>query len=332
VKSSGTFSVGTLDGRLSRAQAHYVIDRLQAAHPKAVYQTETITDPTLNRESHSEVFNTHTPDELEMMQRLLLNKRYDMMIIAADDMVHPLIDGLKYASVLERNTPYDALLNKEGKNIDELVDERIGVLSMRSQAQVNTLWPDLRAILLRGGAAEALDSFLQEGVVDGLIMPAAVAERLDIQDMVSEIFYPEMMLPGFCQGVLALVCREDDNEVYEMAQVIHSKDTYLEMQAEMAFRERICPDQNCPIGVMARVEEGIIAITGVIGSKSGGHLQQSSVDGPAKDARELGVAVAEELLTSGESIADLLEADFPDGLPVVTDDDDDFSDFDDGED
>jgi len=330
VKSNGTFSVGTLDGRLSRAQAHYVINKLQAAHPKAVYQTETITDPTLNRESQSLVFNTNTPDELKMLQRQLLKKRYDMMVIAADDMVHPLIDGLQYASVLERNTPYDALLHKEGKNIDELENERIGVLSMRSQAQINTLWPDLRSILMRGGAAEALDSFLQEGVVDGLIMPAAVAERLDIQDMVSEIFYPEMMLPGFCQGVLAIVCREDDEEVYKMAQEIHSVDTYMEMQAEMSFRERICPDQNCPIGVMARVEEGIIAITGVIGSRAGGHLQQAVIDGPVNNAKELGIAVAEELLTSGESIADLLEADFPDGLPVVTDDDDDFDDFDDG--
>jgi hydroxymethylbilane synthase len=331
VKSNGTFSVGTLDGRLSRAQTHYVINKLQNVHPKAVYQTETITDPTLNRESQSLVFNTNTPDELEMLQRQLLKKRFDMMIIAADDMLHPLIDGLQYASVLERNTPYDALLHKEGKNIDELENERIGVLSMRSQAQINTLWPDLRSILMRGGAAEALDSFLQEGVVDGLIMPAAVAERLDIQDMVSEIFYPEMMLPGFCQGVLAIVCRESDEEVYKMAQEIHSTDTSIEMLAEMSFRERICPDQNCPIGVMARVEEGIIAITGVIGSRAGGHLQQAVIDGPVKDAKELGIAVAEELLTSGESLADLLEADFPDGLPVATDDDDDFDDFDDGD-
>ncbi|MCP4143667.1 MAG: hypothetical protein GY752_00125 [bacterium] len=331
MKSNGTFSIGTLDGRLSRAQTHYVINKLQDVHPKAVYQTETITDPTLNRESQSLVFNTNTPDELEMLQRQLLKKRFDMMIIAADDMVHPLIDGLQYASVLERNTPYDALLHKEGKNIDELENERIGVLSMRSQAQINTLWPDLRSILMRGGAAEALDSFLQEGIVDGLIMPAAVAERLDIQDMVSEIFYPEMMLPGFCQGVLAIVCRESDEEVYKMAQEIHSKDTAMEMLAEMSFRERICPDQNCPIGVMARVEEGIIAITGVIGSRAGGHLQQAVMDGPVKDARELGKAVAEELLTSEESIADLLEADFPDGLPVAIDEDDDFDDFDDGD-
>jgi hydroxymethylbilane synthase len=155
------------------------------------------------------------------------------------------------------------------------------------------------------------------------VLPASVAERLGVQDLVSEIFFPEIMLPGAGQGLIAVLARKGDTETIEMAREIHSTASCQEMLGELAFRERICSDQSCPMGVLAQVSESEIVITGAIGSTSHASFNQAVLQGPAADALELGHKLAEKLLMNTTSLIDLLEADFPEGLPSDSDDDDD---------
>lgn len=88
------------------------------------------------------------------------------------------------------------------------------------------------------------------------------------------------------------------------------------MTAELAFRERICSDQDCPLGVLAQAGEDSLIVTGAVGSLRGSSMNQSVLRGPSAEAAALGVRLAEQLLLNTASLIDLLEADFPDGLPV----------------
>ena len=214
------------------------------------------------------------------------------------------------------NSMIDALLHKDGLIIDDLEDgSRIGVLSARSQIQISSLWKDLDPVLMPGGAVAALDSYMQQNSVGCIVIPAGIAELLGVQDLVTEIFFPEIMLPGAGQGLIALLARDGDEEAVALAREIDSTPSRREMLGELAFRERICSDQSCPMGVLAQVTENEIVITGAIGSTVRKTFNQAVVQGPATEAAELGSKLAENLLMNTEILIGLLEADFPDGLP-----------------
>lgn len=315
--SSGTYTLGTLDGRLNRAQTLLVIERLRAAHPKAIFDMATVSDPRTNRQSASELYCANSAAEIELLLSQLLDGEFQLLDVAAEDIVRPLPNGLVVAAVPERNTPFDALLHKGGCIADDLEDgTRVGVLSRRSMAQIHQLWPQLKPKLLYGGAVEALDAYLQDEAVDCLVMPAAIAERLGVQDIVTEIFFPEMTLPGAGQGLIAIIARAGDAEALAMAGAVDSPQSRAEMTAELAFRERICSDQDCPLGVLAQAGEDSLIITGAVGSLHGHSMNQAVLRGPSSEAAALGVRLAEQLLLNTASLIDLLEADFPEGLPV----------------
>jgi len=317
VKSTGTFTLGTLDGRLNRAQTQIVINRLNRAHPKAHFDMVTVADPTAHRDRVDLLYSTHSPAEVTFLQQQLQAGKFQIVDLCAEDLILPLPDDLVVAAVLERDTPYDALLHKDAIIVDDLPDgTRVGVLSHRSQAQISTLWPHLKPILMTGGTVTALNTFLQMEEVDCLVIPAALGERLGVLDIMSEIFFPEMMLPGAGQGLIALVARTDDTEALDMAAQVDSSQSHQEMLAELSFRERIRSDQDCALGVLAQANDGNLIITGAIGSLTGAAPNQAVLKGDAAEATSLGTRLAEELMTSTASLIDLLEADFPDGLPA----------------
>jgi hypothetical protein len=80
--------------------------------------------------------------------------------------------------------------------------------------------------------------------------------------------------------------------------------------------QRFASDQDLPVSVLAQVDRGRIKVTGAIGSVHGSSLNRFNEEGPAAEAARIGTELAEKLLMSGETVIDLLEADFPDGLPL----------------
>ena len=322
MKSTGTFTLGTLDGRLNRAQTRLVDERLRRFHPKAVFDMATVADPESHRASRDKYYSTHSPAEVEFLQRQLLDGAFQLVDICAEDLSLPLPEGLVLAAVLERDTPYDALLHRDALIADDLEPgTRVGVLSRRSHAQISALWPALKPVLMSGGVVAAVEAFLQRGTCNCLVIPAAQGERLGVQDVMSEIFFPEMMLPGAGQGLIALLARENDTEVLAMAAEADSAQSHQELTAELTFRERIRTDQDCALGVLAQANDGQLIITGAIGSLTGSAPNQAVLRGPADEAAALGKRLAEELLSQPAALIDLLEGDFPEGIPADADDD-----------
>lgn len=320
MKSTGTFTLGTLDGRLNRAQTQIVIDRLKRSHPKAIFDMATVSEPEAHRARGKEFYSTHSPAEVEFLLKELAAGTFQLVDICAEDLTTPLPAGLAVAAVLERDTPYDALLHREGLIADDLAEgTRIGVLSNRSHAQISTLWPHLEPVLMSGGVVASLEAYLQRDACDCLVIPAAQGERLGVQDVMSEIFFPEMMLPGAGQGLIALLARDDDQESLAVAAEADCDASRQEMMAELSFRERIRSDQDCAMGVLAQANDGQLIITGAIGSRSGSAPVQAVLRGDADEARDLGARLAEELLSQPCTLIDLLEADFPEGLPADPD-------------
>jgi len=182
---------------------------------------------------------------------------------------------------------------------------------------MRSLWPDISFRILRGGVDRAMETHLRRSEIDGLVLPSAVTEHLGIQGIVAEIFAPEFILPGPGQGILVIIGRSADQEARELLAPLHSKDTAIELETEQAFCRRMISDQDLPVGALARVNGGEVEITGTTGPGT----NRIVVNGETHEAEAVGSGLAQQILSRGESFADLLEADFPDGLPDENDED-----------
>lgn len=314
--SAKVLSFGTLDASLAKDQTQRVMDRLANANPRLACQMQRIPSPLRDEEREDEPFLAACAREVEFLENQLLAGEFRLMVVRAPDLVLPLREGLCYAAVATRDTPFDALLSRRGAIIDDLEDgAHVGVLTLRSKVQVQALWPNIAVILRHGGVMAALDALLRLSELDALVAPAAVAEHLGLQSVVSEIFNPGMILPGGGQGILAVLGRSDDAEVRELLAPIHSDVARCEMEAEHAFLQRFASDQDLPLSVLARCVDETITITGAVSSSQGASAARARIDGPRGQAAALGTQLAEILLQNDAVVIGLLEADFPEGVP-----------------
>lgn len=308
----------SLASPLARNQAQAVIDRLQQRTRGLTCELQLLTSPQPEGQRAKAAFVAASRAEIAFLMGALREERARLLVLEAADLLSAGITDAEIVCVPDRAAPFDAFLNRGGRIMDEMdPGNRIGVLSHRVRAQLQSLWPDLRFEILRGGVDRAMETHLRRSEIDGLVLPASVTEHLGIQGIVAEIFAPEFVLPGPGQGTLVVLARENDAEVRELLAPLHSEDSALELAAETAFHRRMLPDQDLPVGALARVSADGIAILGGTGAAR----QRISVNGNLTEAEAVGDGLAQQILCRSESFADLLEADFPDGLPEERDED-----------
>lgn len=313
---SRVLTFGSLASSLARNQTQAVIDAIQALTPRLTCQLNIWPSPVEDKDD--EPFLAASRREVEFLEQQVVEDRARLIVLEAADMVLPLPEELAVICVPDRAPPFDAYLNRQGMIMDEMEPgDRVGVLSMRSRSQMQSLWPELSFPILRGGVDLAMETHMRRQEIDGLVLPAAVTEHLGIQGIVAEIFAPEFILPGPGQGILVIVGRAGDQEARGILADLHSEATAFELQAEHAFCSRMISDQDLPVGALARVEGSKVVIEGATGAGS----NRISVHGRVDEAEAVGCGLAQQILSCGESFADLLEADFPDGLPDDPDED-----------
>ncbi|MBK6734866.1 MAG: hypothetical protein IPG61_12455 [bacterium] len=314
--SSLTFA--SLASPLSRNQSQSVIDRLQQRTRNLACQLELLASPQQEAQRAQETFVAASRPEIAFLLRALGEGRARLLVLEATDMLAAGIPGAQIVCVPDRAAPFDAFLNRSGHIMDEMEPgSRVGVLSQRVRAQLQALWPDLRFEILSGGVDRAMETHLRRSEIDGLVLPASVTEHLGIQGIVAEIFAPEFVLPGPGQGTLVVLARDDDDTARELLASLHSEDSALELAAESAFHRRMLPDQDLPVGALARVGSDGIAILG--GTGAGRH--RISVSGTVDEAEAVGDGLAQQLLSHCDTFMNLLEGDFPEGLPEEPDED-----------
>ena len=312
---SRVLSFGSLASPLARTQTQAVIDTIQDLMPRLTCQFNIWESPVSDK--NDEPFMAASRAEVEFLEQELVSERARLIVLEAADMVLPLPEELAILCVPDRAPPFDAYLNRQGMIMDDMEPgSRIGVLSMRSRSQMRAMWPDLTFRILRGGVDRAMEIHMRLNEIDGLVLPAGVTEHLGIQGIVAEIFAPEFILPSPGQGLLVVVGRANDQEARDLLSQMHSEASAVELQAEQAFCSRMVSDQDLPVGALARVLGGEVVIEGATGSGT----NRIMVNGEIHQAEAVGSGLAQQILSCGESFADLLEADFPDGLPEDRDD------------
>ncbi|MDH5454503.1 MAG: hydroxymethylbilane synthase [Gammaproteobacteria bacterium] len=231
----------------------------------------------------------------------------------ADIAVHSMKDvpaempaGFCLAAMLERANHADALVSPHGAQLSDLAQGAlVGSSSLRRQAQLRMMRPDLRIEPLRGNVNTRLAK-LDNGDYDAIILAAAGLERLRFDDRISQVFAPEEMLPAAAQGVVGIECLENATKLRKvLAQLNHARSVQTTL-AERAIARVLQASCQSPVAAYAVIDGDALTVTALVAMPDGSRSIRDSVSGKAADAETLGEALAGRLLDRGA--AELLEA------------------------
>jgi hydroxymethylbilane synthase len=271
VNSTPLFSIGTRGSPLAMAQAHETQERLSAAlrEPKERFEIRVIKvmgDQILDRalaEAGGKGLFTKEIDEAQ------LRGEVDISVHSGKDLPTKLPDGLVEGGFLEREDPRDAFLSRDGASLMDLrAGSVVGTASLRRQAMVRRLRPDLKVVLLRGNVQTRMAK-LQSGEVDATILALAGLNRLGLSHAAAAVLEPDLFLPAVAQGAIGLVARAGDERTAEAVAAITHAATTTAVAAERAFLGVLDGSCRTPIAGHARLTDGGVHLVGQVLSPDG---------------------------------------------------------------
>src|SRR5271165_2075911 len=238
--SSRPLRIGTRGSPMALRQAALVRDRLVAAHPDLAPPgaVEIVTIRTTGDRVQDRRLGEIGGKGLftKEIEEALLAGRIDLAVHSLKDVETWLPNGLEIACVLPRDDPRDAFISAKAPSLSGLPKgASIGTASLRRQAQLLRLRPDLRIVPIRGNVNTRIGK-LDAGEVDGLVLALCGLERLGEARLVTEILSPEIMLPAVGQGALAIECRAADDRLGPLLEPLHDPGSAACVAAERAMR------------------------------------------------------------------------------------------------
>jgi len=292
-----TLRIGTRGSPLALAQTRMVRAQLAAAHgwdeaaiDVKVIRTsgDRIQDRPLSEAGGKGLFTKE-------IEEALLLEEIDLAVHSAKDMPTALPDGLTLAACLRREDVRDAFISRKAASLPLLpVGAVVGTASLRRQAMVKRLRPDLGTVSLRGNVETRLKK-LAAGEVDATVLALAGLKRLDLTDAVTAVLDIEEFLPAVGQGAITIEARADDTRTRDLLARIDHCDTSVALAAERAFLTVLDGSCRTPIAGHAVLEGDAIAFRGMILRPDGSQVFETSRQGSRRDAVALGADAGAEL-------------------------------------
>jgi hydroxymethylbilane synthase len=240
------------------------------------------------------------------IEEALAAGRVDLAVHSLKDLPTELSPGFELAAVTEREDPRDAFCSRLYSKIEDLPQNaRVGTSSLRRQAQLKAIRPDLDIHPLRGNVDTRLRK-LDRGEYDAIILASAGLKRLGKTESIKQIFPAEIMCPAAGQGALGIEIREGDSATLQYLGFLNDDAARTATTCERALLNRLGGGCQVPIGALAELRNGNLHLDAVVADPNGSNLLRESRDGSLNDPERLGNDVGEALLRRGGD--EILEA------------------------
>lgn len=288
--------IGTRDSQLATWQAQTVSKKLEeAGHSTEIVFVKSegdldLTTP-LPEMGGKGVFTKALDDAL-------LSNHIDLAVHSYKDLPTENPLPLKVAAVLEREDPRDSLVApKETDFLDnDTVEAVIATSSNRRKAQWLHRYPNHRITNIRGNVNTRLKK-VEENNWHGAIFAAAGLKRIDLDHHISE--YLDWMVPAPAQGAMAVMIREEDEEIEFIAKDLNHEETALCTSIERELLNEMEAGCSAPVGAFAWLD-GNDLILHAVALKTDGTLQYDiECKAPYDQAAGLGRKAARQLLEQG---------------------------------
>ena len=183
----------------------------------------------------------------------LLDNKIDIAVHALKDMPSEETEGLLTDCFLERNDPREILISKDNKYLKDLPSNSIiGTSSFRREFQIKRIRNDLDCKLIRGNVDTRLKK-LNDNLYDAIILSHAGINCLGLTQNISQTFSTSEIIPCAGQGVIALQCRDNDEELIQLLKRINHQSTHTCIKAERNLLKVLEGDCETAVGAFANI-------------------------------------------------------------------------------
>ncbi len=295
--------IGTRGSKLALTQCGWVQRQIVAAlggdpakaddiAPLVIISTagDRIQDRRLIEAGGKQLFTKEIEDAL-------LRGEIDVAVHSLKDMPAADVPGLSLCAIPVREDPRDAFLSPAFATLADLPQgARLGTASMRRQAQMLAIRPDLQIVMMRGNVDTRLAK-LQAGDCDALLLAAAGLNRLGLSQHIRSYIDPETAASAPGQGALAVQCRTEDLGA-DWMDTLHHQETYLRILAERGALEALEASCRTAVGAYATINGGDMKlfVEALSGDGRVRWQRQETLSSPTPEsARALGLRLGEDI-------------------------------------
>ena len=294
-----TIKIGTRKSALALWQANYVGAEIKKLQPHITVELvhfntkgDIILEKPLAEIGGKGLFTAE-------LEAAMYKGEIDIAVHSLKDMPTDLPDGLVLGAISKREAPYDALVSPKYKTLDKLPKgARVGTSSLRRQAQLLHIRPDLDIQVLRGNVQTRLNK-LETDNLDAIILAQAGLMRLELDDCITQTFTVDEMIPAVGQGALAIECRGDDAEILALLTELNDESTRQCVEGERSFLRQLQGGCQVPMGVHGTVVKGQLTLKALIAALDGKTVYEGELTGPASKSVILGKNLAKALYEEG---------------------------------
>jgi hydroxymethylbilane synthase len=290
--------IGTRGSMLAKWQAEFVRKQL---FQQAGVETEIVIIKTsgdrMQQVSLSEIGGQGI--FVKELEQALLEKTIDIAVHSVKDVPTEVRQGLAFPAICQRADVRDCIVSASNATLATLRQgARIGTGSLRRQAQLRHVRPDLDVRDLRGNVDTRLRK-VESGEYDAIVLAKAGLDRLGASHRISEILSPEVCLPAVGQGAIGVECRADDTESNEVLDKLNHPETRAAIVAERTLLAALQGGCQVPLGAWARIDREELVLEACVCSADGQQYVRQRLAGRTEDPRELGEKMAAALIEAG---------------------------------
>jgi len=290
-------TIGSRTSDLALWQTNYVKSRLQTVWLGLTVQVEpfvTKGDKTLDKPLPQIGGKGLFTQELEQALR---DGRIELAVHSLKDLPVENAAGLTLGAIVGRADVRDVLVAGNDWTLASLPPGAVvGTSSLRRQAQLLALRPDLQVKSIRGNVGTRVRKAL-EGEYDAAVLAAAGLTRLGLDEHITYLFTLETMLPAPGQGALAVQCRADDMVTLRLLAAIDRPEVRACVTAERSFLHHLNSGCSMPVAAHATQAAGRIHLAGLVGAPDGQLVIR--VNGQGAAPWQLGANLARQALAQG---------------------------------
>jgi len=255
---------------------------------------DQVQDQRLSEVGGKGLFSSNIEKELQ-------DKKIDIAVHALKDMPAIETDGLRSNTFLERNDPREILITSNKKKLKDLeTDAVIGTSSYRREFQIKKIRSDLNCKLIRGNVDTRIKK-LNDGLYDAIILSYAGIKSLSIENKITEVFSTQEIIPSAGQGIISLQCRNNDEDVISILDMINDQKTSLRAHAERNVLKVLEGDCETAVGAHAVIDGDEIILEAELFSLDGTQRFYEKKSSKIENAKSLGKEVGQLLKTKSNN-------------------------------
>ena len=262
------FIIGTRGSQLAQIYTEKVINHLKKISSTHIETKKIVTSGDENQKDRLSniggkgLFSKKIEIEL-------INNNIDIAVHALKDMPSIETEGLITNFYLKRNSPNEILISNDNINfLDLKPNSIIGTSSYRREYQLKSIRSDLNYKLIRGNVDTRIKK-LENGDYDAILLSKAGIEALGLTNKITHEFNTEELIPCAGQGIIAIQCRENDQEIINILEKINDDQSRIIANAERKILKILEGDCDTAVGVYAKIDKDLVNIKAELFSVDG---------------------------------------------------------------